>query len=140
MGIEALRLKVESVVNNIDGLNTFVFDVLSEVNNGAGYEYPLCLLKCPERSVLDDYRKDWETYSIELYCFTPMLEEDNVALLWDELKGYLSDILYELRILPNEYRIQNNKVSWTYGQYQYNDLLATVRCNVELSVFECATI
>ena len=138
--IKDIKDFVESVALDVDGIETFAFDVLSSVNTNRDKTYPLFLLKCPQTAKKERPTIDWKGYEISCYAFDTHFQTDTreLAEVWDELEGYCELVINGLRTLPNLYRVNREaSITWQYGQYEHNDQLVVVGFTLTLDTFHC---
>lgn len=118
-----------------------MFDAFSMVNSTRDKEYPVLLLKLPERAVNQNISKDWKEYNIEFFLLHTNNQDSTreKEVVWDELQTLAEQVLIELKSTPSVYRIKDKTVTWDYGYDLMNDKLMAVKCTLTMSAFHCYT-
>ena len=138
--------KLQSIVDDetLDiGINTFVFDDLSRINENKGKEYPVLLMNPPETSI-PNYSQPFENYAMDKYVFDlyHQAEQDEKPLevKWDELRTKIFAIIKALRDDRQNYVIApTDSVNLTPGHFQHTELLIGMRVQFTVRVLNCDT-
>lgn len=125
--------------NGISGLEQFVFDDMSAVDNDRDKPYPVFLLKPPTKEP-DPNDRDYMIYQVDHFVFGLMEDGDVVrdwARNWATLEALGKEVIDSINgVFPSgTYVLMDKNPRVTYGHDMMNDRLYGVRQQYRLRVY-----
>lgn len=116
----------------------FLFDDVSAINQYTKMDFPLCVLKLPQKSSIEDYKKYWELWDFTIYMCTTNYQADEVTLSekYDSLRVLCEQAISEFVHDPNKYHLASG-VTFEYGQDEFVSNLVVVKADFQIRLFNC---
>lgn len=139
--ISNIQKEFERICNAEESVTKFLFDDVSGIGEYVKTDYPLILLKLPERSTTTDYNKFWEVWDFVVFAMKPIYQndEDTLANKWDLLKSIIEDVLDEFTFDKQSYQIIG-EVVFEYGHHEFIQDLAVVQSTFKVRLPNCRTV
>lgn len=140
MNLSEIVNHFRTVANAMEGVGSFHFGYLSEVNEDRDREYPLIIFTPPTSKDPDIYSGRQEIYDVVIYCYDLYEQSEQVSNLlegkWTDISKLLKQYLREVTDPQKNYNfvVVGKSVAFDRAISSHNDKLAGVKAVFQLQI------